>query len=377
MSVILLWLGLAITLALLGMWVFALINAATFPRLVRPLGSAAEQPALSVLIPARNEARVIQSAVASLLAQDYPAFDLHILDDHSSDNTADLARSAGGNDPRLHIHQGADLPPGWLGKNWACHQLAEHSTGTLLLFTDADVTWQPGALAAVVAEAQRSNADLLTVWPTQITESWGERLIVPLMTLVVMGYLPLPLVHHTPWRIFAAANGQGLLFRREAYHKFDGHRAVRNQVLEDVSLSRKVKFAGLRLRMVDGGELVQCRMYRDWRETVDGYAKNILAGYGNSVAALILATLFHWAVFLWPWIWLMGSWGPAWPGWPLGLITAGLGIRAFTAARMHQRPGDALLMPISVTIMTGIATKAIWWHIRHGGPIWKGRVVRA
>lgn len=366
------------TLALLGMAVIALINSRTFPRLTPRTPPAA--PTVSLLVPARNEAAVIGRTVRLLLAQEYAHFDVWVLDDHSDDDTGTLARTAAAGDARLHVLSGRSLPPGWLGKNWACWQLTQAAPGEVLVFTDADVQWQPGALAALVADMVEAQADLLTVWPTQRTVTWGERLVVPLMALVVQAYLPLPLVHHTANRSLAAANGQCMAFRRDAYTAIDGHRHVRANVLEDVTMARHLKGQGLRLRMADGGGLIECRMYGSWSQVRDGYAKNILAGYGDSVVGLALATLFHWLVFLLPWAALVagfrGAPVPGWPHWPLTLILVGLALRAWTAAFTGQRVVDALLMPISVLLMTRIAAQALWWRWRYGGPRWKGRIVR-
>ncbi len=369
---------LLITIILVGIATIAVINAATFPR----LGQAPRpdsQPLVSVLIPARNEADVIETTVRHLLQQTYPDFELIILDDFSDDATAALAESAGAGDPRLTVTLGEPLPPGWLGKNWACQQLARQAKGAWLIFTDADVEWTPHALEAVVVEMNRSQADVLTVWPTQRSQTWAERLVVPLMALAIIGYLPLLLVHYTPWSVFAAANGQCLAFRRQAYQKLGTHKAVRAEVLEDVILARLAKAQGLRLRMVNGANLICCRMYKNWSGVKAGFAKNILAGYGNSVILLGLATIFHWGIFIFPWLWLAFGWLsdalPIWPLWPLALISFGLGIRALTAAVTDQRVADAVAMPISVLLMTIIAGQSVWWQWRYGGPRWKGRTI--
>lgn len=385
-----------ITGALLVIALFAVINTLTFPRLRAPRHGANEPvftpsvqtPRLSVLIPARDEAAVIGYTVRALLAQHYPCFEVIVLDDHSSDGTGAIAQAAAGGDSRLRVIEGADLLSGWLGKNWACHQLAQAAAESkfkpeYLIFADADVGWTPGALSALAAELRRTDADLLTVWPTQTTKTWGERLIVPLMALVVLGYLPIPLVHHTPWRVFAAANGQCMAFRRRAYDKVGGHIAVRGEIVEDIALSRRIKGRGLRLRMADGAGVIGCRMYRSWKEVRAGYAKNIIAGYGDSVIALLLASVFHWLVFLLPALWLLLGWlfsdvpfgAGSWPAWPLALTTIGLLIRALTAAATRQRVRDALLLPVSVLLMTRIAAQAIEWRWRHGGPQWKGRTI--
>jgi chlorobactene glucosyltransferase len=225
----------------------------------------------------------------------------------------------------------------------------------------------------------RLNADLLTVWPTQRTQTWGERLVVPLMALTIIAYLPILAVHHLRWRVFSAAMGQCLLFRRDAYMHLGGHAAVRANIVEDVALAARIKGAGLRLRMADGGGLIACRMYRSWSEVRHGFAKNLLAGHGNQPALLLLSTSFHWLIFVLPWAWLLisavsGLWSAV--AFPLALTLLGVGVRALTAAVTGQRLRDALLMPVSVGLMTAIAAQSLRWHLT-GGPRWKGRTFTA
>lgn len=365
------WIALFVTAALTVILLITLSNLLFFPRLkTGETPATGEAPFVSVMIPARDEAPVIAQTVRALLAQDYPVFELIVLDDGSTDGTGDIL--AGIDDERLTVIGGAPLPDDWMGKNWACHQMAGRARGDILIFTDADVRWtHRGALRAAVAYMERTKADLFSVWPTQHTVTWAERLTVPLMALVVIGYLPVIGAHYVPSGIFGAANGQCMAWRRTAYDKMGGHASVRDNVLEDVTLARRLKGAGLRLRMADGNRAITCRMYHDWPSVRDGYAKNILAGYGGSVAALLLATVFHWLLFVWPWAWL--AWSPLAA---VGLIALGYLIRALTTAFTHQRVLDVLLMPVSVLLMTRIAAQAIDWHYRLGGVRWKGRTVR-
>lgn len=353
-----------------------LMNLFLFPKLRVPTPLPQPEGRLSVLIPARNEGAVIYETVRRLLNQTVADFELIILDDESVDDTAVLAQKAAGDDPRLKIISGEPLPEGWLGKNWACHQLSQAASGEWLLFTDADVQWRPQALAALIAQQQQSQADLLTVWPTQLTGSWSERLVVPLMKFAIISYLPHIGVNLLPWPIFAAANGQCLLFRRAAYAAIGGHEPVRAEIVEDVQLARRIKRAGLRLRMVDGGGLVSCRMYQGWTAVRQGFGKNILAGHGQSVPFLLLSTLVHWSLFIFPWVWLLlgGGW--------LALVLLGMGwfnrllTGLFVGRGVLNALLEALLMPLSAGLMTLVAGQALVWH--HGrGPEWKGRVAKA
>lgn len=379
--------------ALLGMVGVTLSNLLFFPRLRQPsTAGGGEKPFVSVLVPARNEAAVIERTVRGLLGQSYARFELIVLDDNSEDGTGELARQAAAGDARLRIINGKPLPPGWAGKNWACHQLAQAAHGDILLFTDADTLWAEGGLAALVDEMARSRGDLQTVWPTQLTETWAERLTVPNLALVVIGYLPILATHYLPLAAFGAANGQVMAFRREAYKGIDGHAGVKGEVVEDVKLARRIKAAGLRLRMADGNRLVSCRMYTDWPGVRNGFAKSLVGGYG-SVFGVILSILFHWIVFLMPALWLVFGWSgprefplavgplaltlPGWPLWPALLTAVGMAVRGITAWFTGQRARDALLMPVTVLVMTWISVLACWWQVKYGGPVWKGRLVKA
>jgi chlorobactene glucosyltransferase len=366
--------ALFITLALIAMSGVAVLNALTFPRL--RLAPPRAAPSVSVLIPARNEAGRIARTVRALLAQPEVS-EVLVLDDASTDGTGEAARTAAPGDGRLRVLNGAPLPAGWLGKNWACHQLAQAGRGDVLIFTDADVEWRPGALAAALGEFARTRADLLTLWPTQLTSTWGERLVVPLIALTIIGYLPVLATHHLPWRVFAAAMGQCLLFRRSAYARVGGHAAVRDHIVEDMALAKNIKSAGLRLRAADGAGLIACRMYQNWSEVRAGFGKNILAGHDGSPALLLLSGCLHWMCFVLPWLWAagVGRWELGW-AWPLSLVAMGIGVRALSAAVTRQRVADSLLMPLSVVLMSIIAVQALVWHWT-GGPVWKGRPQRA
>ena len=338
-------------------------------------------PFVSLLVPARDEAGTIQATVKRLLRQDYPDFELIVLDDDSSDGTAGLALQAGKGDRRLQVATGKTLPPGWTGKNWACQQLAEAARGEVLVFTDADVAWEPDGLAGVVACMQRTHADTFTVWPTQETISWAERLVVPLMMFTITSYLPEIGVRKIPWASFAAANGQCLAFRRTAYQTLGGHAAVRQNIVEDIALARLTQRAGLHLVMALGNGLIHGRMYQNWRQVREGFAKNILAGHGGRLIFLFLSAVFHWLLFLVPWIWLAAGVSakdlPGWPEFPAAMIALGLGSRLLSAAATRHNLADALLMPVSVVSMSAIAAQAVGWQMTQGGPRWKGRVIPA
>ncbi len=355
----------------------SIVNALTFTRL-RP-APLRQFPSVSILVPARNEAEYIEETLERLLRMDYPNFEVLVLDDASADDTLQRAQTIAERDSRLSVLNGEPLPEGWVGKNWACHQLAKHAKGEIMIFTDADVCWEPSALVALLHLMERTQVDLLTVWPTQDTVTWSERLVVPMMMFTIINYLPELAVRYVPWPVFAAANGQCLVFRQSAYKRIGGHAQVRQSIIEDMGLAWNIKRYGLRLLMAEGNRLIHARMYRSWAEVRDGFAKNILAGHGGKPFFLLLSAVFHWWLFVVPWLWLpIGSLLPSsehWPWIPMAMVAMGGGVRALSAAVTHQRLRDALLLPISNVLMTVIAARALAWHYRYGGPRWKGRTL--
>ena len=356
--------------ALIIITLTAILNVLTFPHLKRS-DTPTDLPFVSILIPARNEAPVIEKTVRHVLNQTYPNFEVIVLDDNSEDGTGTLAQKAASGDMRLQVIHGTPLPDGWMGKSWACHNLSQAAQGEILVFTDADVMWQPQALTAIISHFQKTNADLLTIWSQQIMETLSERLTVSLVALVLLGYLPVVMVHHSPFAIFAAANGQCMVWKRTAYETVKGHESVANEVLDDVQHAIIAKKHGLRLRMALSSGLMQTRMYTDWHSVRNGYAKNLLAGYRNSVPLLLLGTVLHWLMFIFPLVMLLF---PTMRLWGILLLILGIGTRALTAALTNQPIRDALLMPVSVLLMTIIAAQSIYWYYT-GGPRWKGRVI--
>jgi chlorobactene glucosyltransferase len=248
-------------------------------------------PLLSVIVPARNEARNIQRCLTSLRASRHPRLEIIVVDDRSGDGTGDLARRAAGADPRVSVLAGTALPEGWYGKPWACWQGYETSRGEVLLFTDADTVHAPQlhglALAALAAE----RADLLTVVPHQELGGLWERVVQPFF------FLLLGLRFGTPERVNrstrprdAIANGQFLMVTRESYQWVGGHRAVRNTVVEDLMMAAVYRRAGKRHFMAISEDL-SVRMYTSLRGIVAGWTKNLFAGTLHAVGRRWLAFL--------------------------------------------------------------------------------------
>lgn len=358
------------------------INLWVLPRIERydaPVGAA---PMVAVLVPARNEEANIEACLSALLLQSYPNLEVWLYDDDSIDRTAEIAASiAARSNGRLHIVTGSgDPPPGWLGKANACYCLyaamREHSTPQYVLFTDADVRFHADAVGRAVACAQAKQAGLLSIFPMQITVTWAERLAVPLLLhWTVYTFLPLPLAHSSPRRAFAAANGQFMLFKREAYEALGGHAAVRSQILEDVALARATKAAGYKAILADGGKLVRTRMYTGGREVWDGYSKNAFAFFGYSPPLLALGILVLAALYIAPVALAAYALFTRQPALLiLSFAKYGLGVapRLLLAARFHYRLLDAFLHPVAILYVVAIELNSMRWALA-GQSAWKGR----
>jgi chlorobactene glucosyltransferase len=247
-------------------------------------------PRLSVLIPARDESENIERCIRSLLAQDYPDFEVIVLDDHSTDQTWPILKRLAAADERLKIIQGQPLPAGWMGKHWACHQLGQMATGELLLFTDADVWFHPQTLTDAVSALQAEQTDLLAAIPREIAGSWAERLTVAILNFAMLLVYPYPLAARVRWPFMMIVNGQFMLFRREAYDGIDGFNAVRKGVL-DVLLGRQIKAAGYRWRLTNASNRVFCRMYRNFGEVWSGFSKGLFPSFDYNLVLFLLPLL--------------------------------------------------------------------------------------
>ncbi|MEM6263579.1 MAG: glycosyltransferase family 2 protein [Bacteroidota bacterium] len=264
-----------------------LINVFTNPKLKSTLILTGRYPKLSILIPARNEAENLPRLLDQLLSLSYPYLEILVLNDQSEDETRTIVQEYSDRFSEVKLYDGAPLPDGWLGKNWACHQLSQYATGDYYLFLDADVSeLRPGVLEVALAHSGKYNLSLLSIFPDQWMGSLGERSLVPLMHYLLLSLLPMWWVYRLPFPSVAAANGQFMLFESKAYLRNRWHQQARGSIIEDIEIMRMVKKAKLKGMTFLGGGVLRCRMYRSYREARSGFSKNLLAGFGNSMPAL-------------------------------------------------------------------------------------------
>jgi hypothetical protein len=341
------------------------VNAAL---LRRPPRGASTGRRVAVLLPLRDEAARVTPCLTALLGQrGVPRLDIVVLDDNSTDGTADVVRAVAGDQVRLLT--GAPLPPGWLGKPHACRQLADAAADAeVLVFVDADVVLEPDAVAGAVAAL--GDVTLLSPYPRIVG---AGRLVQPLLQWSWLTFLPLRAMERSPRPSLAAAGGQWLVADRAGYDRAGGHAAVRDDVLEDIGLARAVKRSGGRIALADGSRLATCRMYESWPALVEGYTKSLWASFGSPAGAAAVVALLLLLYAAPPFLLLSGSAGVAATG--VGAYLLGVTGRAVAARATGGRAWpDALAHPASVVAFAWLVARSFRLR-RRGALVWRGRPV--
>lgn len=379
------WLPLALFSALLALWYMQdIIATLRTPHLDPHPALPKSGSSVTVIIPARNEAARIGACLEGLAQQSYRTFEVIVVDDDSSDGTADVVRQFAARLPALTILSSKGLPHHWAGKCWACWQGANQAHGDWLLFLDADVTPRPGLLAALVDRAT-AGRDMITLVPFIHLTSLAERLVLPPFIGLISAIYPFDRVND-PSSPLAFAIGQCIMVRRDVYAAVDGHRAVRGSVLEDMDLARLVKQSGYSLEAAIAPDLLDVRMYNGWETLTEGLKKNAVAGYRSGGIRSGLMGLRQGLMTVMPWIMLVA--GQALPligGDPAlaqALMLAGVVLLIISALcwgavvryRFRISPLWGLLYGPGTAVYFALAAQALQ-QIRSGkGVEWKGRM---
>lgn len=374
-------------------WTLAALALALIPTLLYLLNRAAFRPPrlsakgesrlpLSVLIPARDEEASIAAAVESVLDSEDLDLEVIVLDDHSRDRTREIVEALADRDPRVSVHTAPSLPSGWCGKQHACHVLAGLARHPLLAFIDADVRVEPSGLARMVDTLERRGVDLLSGFPRQITSSLAEKMLLPLMHFLALGFLPIPWMRRSRHPAFGAGCGQLFVSRRDAYFRAGGHAAIRASLHDGVTLPRAYRRAGLRTDLVDATDVARCRMYRGAAEVWTGLAKNATEGLAHPAAIVPWTTILLGGQVL-PLVLLGAALSGIVDASPRALLLATAASllawlpRTLAAGAFRQSRLGALLHPIGVLLLLAIQWQALWRSLRGRPSTWKGRDYRA
>lgn len=342
-----------------GLIVFALNLVLNLKALKKPSsdGKLPEPvPLVSVLIPARDEEANIENCLKSLQKQDYPNLEILVLDDSSSDGTANLVERMATTDDRIQLLKGEPLPQGWAGKPFACYQLAEKAKGAWLLFTDADTVHASHMMRSVLSLALKYRCSLLSGFPRQLTTSLSHRVAIPVLYFVILSWFPLWWLQRSKKPKPSLAIGQFLLFPREEYWRIGGHKAVRSRILEDVWLGGEVNRHGGRHMAIDLSPVVSCSMYQNISSMWEGFVKWIYSVAALSSLALIGLLLAGFIFFIAPfyWLWQIAFVATSSTGLQfliVSQVTVIIGMRWVTDKRFKAPVVSALLHPLGFSFL--------------------------
>ena len=343
-------------------------NYFTAPKIINRTYKLQQNPLVSILIPARNEEDTIAELLHSILQQSYSHYELFVLDDQSDDQTCSVVESLSKKNQKINLLRGKPLPAGWVGKNWACSQLAQQASGKVLLFLDADVRLSAHALEAALYHMGKNEVVMLSCFPTQKIGSLGEWLIVPLMNWLLLSLLPLKAVS-LPYKSLTAVNGQFILFDKSAYNAIGGHKAVFDQVVEDMEIARKFKEDKYRIMTLLGHDSITCTMYKGFKEAYRGFSKNFYPGFNVAPLTFICILAVLILVYFVPFILVFFNSHFIW------LILIMLLGRFLVSLLSRQNPLiNVLLHPLQMIAMFTIGVNSLYWTLKGKG-VWKGRKI--
>ena len=332
---------------------------------------ARDRPRVSVLIPARNEEANIGDATACVLASEGVELELVVLDDGSTDRTGDILRAIA--DPRLKVAASPGLPAGWSGKQHACQALSRLARHELMVFVDADVRLAPDALARMAGFMEGDPAlGLASGFPAQVTVTWAERLLLPLIHFLLLGYLPIAAMRRQVSPALGAGCGQLFIARRDAYERAGGHAAIRASLHDGITLPRAFRRAGIMTGLFDAAPFARCRMYRSTAQVWEGLTKNATEGMAKPVALPVWTAILGGGQVLPLALMIAAPSAPA-----AAALAAGVGLRLALARRFRAPVLSALLHPLGVLALLVVQWAALIRAARGRPATWRGRAYPA
>ncbi len=335
-------------------------------------------PLISVLIPARDEEKNIRTCLESLQKQDYPNYEILVLDDNSTDNTTAIVKELAANDNRIRLYFGEHLPDDWAGKPFACYQLAQKAKGDWLLFVDADTTHEPHMLRSILALAMELKTSLLSGFPRQLASSFPQKVVIPVFYFILLGWIPLWLLHRSKKPKPSMAIGQFFFFAKEDYWRIGGHKAVKSKIIEDIWMGMEVSRHGGRHVAIDLSPVVATNMYDDMGATWRGLGKSIYSIAAMAPLGLAALVLLAYYLYIVPFFWLwngffMGSEPLLWRGIVVLQIVITLLMRWLVDNRFHE-PGISIYFhPIGLLFYLANVLYSMGRWLVGAGVTWKER----
>ncbi len=328
-------------------------NYFTAPKIYNTIYDLEYTPLVSILVPARNEEDNIEECVRSVLHLGYNNFELIILDDESIDRTLEIVKPYADRNSKIKIVRGKPLPQGWLGKNWACQQLADHSSGELLLFLEADVRLEEDALNSALSKMQFNDVDVISVFPTQIMKSIGEYLVVPLLNWILLSFLPLFRIFKSKSKSLSVSCGKFILFKREVYYSLGGHEVVKHNINEYVEIAALAKSSGFKVLAALGHDAVSCRMYNNFDYAYHGFAQSLFPGFKTSRRNFVIIILLMVIIYLVPIILSFFYFSFIWPVFAIILN------RLLVSFLSRQSPLIGIIHPFQMLLLLSIGFSSL------------------
>lgn len=356
----------------------ALLYCQNISRYRPPMATTVDVPAVSVLIPARNEEAVIETVVRSALESEGVTIEVLVLDDHSEDSTAEIVRQIALSDARVRLIQAPPLPTGWNGKQHACYVLSQHAKNSYLVFVDADVTLTSDGLRRMICFIQSTNADLVSGIPKQITITWLEKLLIPLIHFLLLGFLPISRMRQSRMPSLGAGCGQLFLAKKASYHQCGGHSVIKQTMHDGIKLPRAFRQAGLMTDLFDATNVATCRMYHSAQQVWFGLAKNAREGLAsNQLIIPFTVMLFCGQILPFVCLFLID-----WTSLLQTMITCvaifcSIAVRMDSAIRFKQSMISAILNPLGILCLLCIQWFALFRDMFGVKPTWKGRKAEA
>lgn len=367
-----------LALAVTG-FIFASISALIFVRNLRfylaPPETGARREKVSIIIPARNEENTIGASLRAALRSRDVEVEVVVVDDGSDDHTAEIVREIASEDRRVRIVEAGGLPSGWNGKQHACWVGANAAQNEYLCFIDSDLRLSPDAVPRMLAERELRKAELISGIPMEEAHSWSERLMMPLISFLLLGYLPMEGVRNTNEVGFAAGIGQLFLCGREAYFQAGGHAAIRSTLHDGLRLPKLFREHGLKTDLFDAASIARCRMYENFAQVWKGLSKNAVEGMA-APRLIGIFTLLLGAGHVLPFVtfgWSVASGHSTAATVSVAAVLLSLLPRVVAAFRFKQSLGWAFAHPLAVTLLLVIQWSALVRHLGGRPSQWKGR----